>query len=167
MGDQTDVKAWTREEVERLVEFFASRESIELSFLRALIQTESSWNVFAERAEPGWKYFYNVRDFSELLHSTYDTESRAQARSYGICQIMGSVAREYGFKGWLAQLYCPEVNLKYSCMHIKAKSSRFGDDPATLYASYNAGSPRKLDSGMFSNQRNVDNFMRNYRELTK
>lgn len=83
----------------------------------------------------------------------------AQKTSWGLMQIMGGVAYELGFKGWPGELLDPETNLYYGCEFLIGKIFLYGDeDPARLYAAYNAGSPR-FENGRYRNQRNVDNFM--------
>ena len=34
-------------------------------------------------------------------------------------QIMGAVARERGFRGWLTELCDPAVNLEWGCRHLR------------------------------------------------
>ena len=70
------------------------------------------------------------------------------------CQIMGGVARELGFAGYLPELCDPAVGLEYSCRHLKRYYTKYGNWPDTI-ASYNAGSPRKIGE-IFVNQSYVD-----------
>ena len=153
---------------------------IEPEFLAALVQTESGGNPFAVRAEVKklmkengtvvydslWKYYYEPDKFAELLGCSKPTEWVGQAMSYGVAQVMGSVARELGFKGWFSELCSWDLGLEYGCKVIRKKMDKYGDSPDTLYAAYNGGSPRKNNAGMFVNQVHVDRFMAFYREIT-
>ena len=74
-------------------------------------------------------------------------------------QIMGAVARECGYVGqFLGGLYDPAINLEFGCRHLQDLSRRYlatAGWPGVV-AAYNAGSPRVLDDGHFSNQQYVD-----------
>ena len=79
--------------------------------LAGLICQESAGNVFAERTEPDWKYHNLGLPHPPVLNKW--TEWWGQARSYGLCQIMGTLARRLGFSGWWAQLFEVDTNLYY------------------------------------------------------
>lgn len=159
----------------------AREHNLEPEIIAAVIQTESGGNPFAIRCEASkfmdsngivilhsnWKYFLEPESFADTINSTRATEFAGQMTSWGSCQVMGAVAREHGFKGWFPELCEWNIGIEYGCRHLKQKAQRYGSDPAELYASYNAGMPKKTAGGMFINQRNVDHFMKNYRELFK
>lgn len=165
--------------------FSAIREAAQLyrvepEFLAALIQTESGGNQYAMRCEAKrlmnekgdiqfvslWRYFFEPDSFAALLGCTKATESIGQLTSYGPCQIMGAVAREWGFKGWFSELCSWDLGLEYACKHLRKKMDLYGSDPETLYSAFNGGVPKKEISGMFRNQVHVDHFMAFYREIT-
>lgn len=159
----------------------AAKYRLSPEFVAAVIQTESQGNVFCMRAEvkktmteagqvlfvSAWRYFEEPDHFADQLkpYCSRPTEWVGQATGWGPMQVQGAVAREHGFTGWFSELCSWSLGVEYGCRHLRKKADRYGDDPATLYAAYNAGSPRKNNLGMFVNQGNVDNFMRNYREV--
>lgn len=118
------------------------------NLVRAVCQVESSMNPWAIRHEPGWKYY-----IGDQLNMSL-TERFAQSTSWGLMQVMGSVAREYGFAGWLPELCDPPVGLLYGCRHLKKFYDKYQNYPDTI-ASYNAGSPRKLGENLYVNQKYI------------
>lgn len=157
----------------------ALEHGLDAEVIAAVIQTESGGNPYAIRSEASkymnqdgtvffnsnWRYFLEPDNFAGHINSTRATEWVGQLTSWGCMQVMGSVAREHGFKGWFPELCTFELGIEYGCRHLKQKAQRYSADPAELYASYNAGAPKKTVGGLFINQRNVDHFMKNYREL--
>jgi len=144
----------------------SEKYGLEPELVHAVIQIESAGNRFAIRHEPQWSYYWSVRELAEQVGSSINTERSGQATSWGLMQVMGTVAREHGFRGWFPELCEVEGGIDYGCRHLKVMAERWGTDPARLYAAYNAGSVRMTDGGMFVNQLHVDRFMRYYRELT-
>jgi len=93
------------------------------------------------------------------------TELLGQQTSWGLLQIMGAVARERGFKGWLTELCDPTVNLEWGCRHLRwmldhpldyglsiAQGEIFARETALdLAAAWNGGSVRRGDDGELIN----------------
>lgn len=129
-------------------------ESCPVYLLSAIVQVESSGIAEAVRKEPDWKYFYKVDEFAKKLGIPPEEEKALQAQSYGLCQVMGSVARELGFCGPLNDLFDVKTNLKYGArkLHECLERYPFWYDAA---AAYNAGSVRKKGAN-YVNQRYVD-----------
>lgn len=123
------------------------------ALVRAIVAVESSGNPRAVRYEPAFYERY-------VKGSKYPQEEhKLLASSLGLLQIMGLVAREHGFTGPLEQLFIPEVNLLYGCLHL----ARFQAKYATLeevVASYNAGGPRRGPDGRYVNQSYVDRVLK-------
>ena len=147
--------------------------NIPYKIVRGIILTESNGNQYAWKVEPPYRYLVNVstrqpfrtltteeidsekapKDFPYLHNiSSRDTEWWGQQSSWGLMQVMGAVAREYGFKGAFPEL-CSDVGSEYGEMHLSKLADRFlmssGWDG--VVAAYNAGSPRKKD-GAYVNQ---------------
>ncbi len=110
--------------------------------------------------ERGWRYLLKVDEFANSNGVTYDTESTLQRFSWGLMQVMGSVAREYGMLGPLIKLTIPDVGLLYGCKHFKNFVKRYGNIPDAV-SSYNQGSPIKSVKG-YKNQEYVDKVMKAY-----
>lgn len=87
-------------------------------WIRAVIQTESSWNPQAYRAEP------QISD-----------------ASYGLMQLLETTARGLGFTGNAADLYEPEINIPLGTKLLSQLRIRYGDDFRRIYSAYNSGKP--------------------------
>lgn len=148
--------------------------------IEAIVSVESGGDVFASRVEinyakgTGYKWLWNVEADVPMKYSrlalpagfkgcglqTATTELTHQRTSWGPMQIMGAVAREYGFRGALAEL-CGEFGVVMGVWHliqIKNRIARRGhhsrDD---LIAAYNYGHVRCVaGTGQYANQRYVD-----------
>jgi soluble lytic murein transglycosylase-like protein len=87
----------------------------------AIVEQESSWNPWALRYEPA---FYERYIAPQIARGAIVdvSESRARAFSWGLMQVMGQVAREYGFTGAsLASLCDPAAGLEIGCRVFAAK----------------------------------------------
>jgi hypothetical protein len=136
------------------------------SLLAALAWKESSFDPYAWNPEPRYHYLFDVRtghpfraltnaeavssfppaDFHSL-RADPDNEFWAQRASWGLCQLMGAVARELGFHGpYLTALVKPDVNLDLGAHHLSKQIARFGTAADGLSA-YNAGSPVQSNRG--------------------
>lgn len=155
------------DQIKQKIISYADHYKIERKFLIALVKTESNFNPLAQRYEIGYPYIYSVKELAETVGCSRSTMEHAQKCSYGICQVMGAVAYEAGYRGWPAGLFNVETNLKYACDHIQMLNKKFDLLQADeAYAAYNAGAPRKVDREWI-NKTNVKNFMKNYEGLSK
>lgn len=130
----------------------------------AMIQVESAGNTWAIRYEPKWDHFLNARDWASKIGCTEVTEEKGQATSWGLMQVMGTVAREHGFDEWFPALCEPSQGVKYGCMHLRKKADQYHNIEEAI-AAYNAGKARYMKSGMLTNERYVDRVMKYFREL--
>jgi soluble lytic murein transglycosylase-like protein len=147
----------------------AKAHGLSPELLAALVQTESGGKKDAVRYEPHWRYLppdNDIKTYAYIVHSTYDTEKIGHKMSWGPAQVMGTVAREVGFRGWFPSLCSWDLGLEYGCLVLKKKKEAYGDDPERLYAAYNGGSPRMTAGGQYKNMKNVDRFMGFYRDIT-
>ena len=142
------------------------------NLVRAICMQESDTNTWAMRYEPKWRYYLNPKYWARRGGSSRKTEFIAQATSWGLMQVMGTVAREYGFSGFLSELCDPMIGLNYGCKHLKAKIDRYRKTHSEEWAiqmgisAYNAGSARW--SGLkFKNQKYVDSVMVHWNNLDK
>lgn len=140
---------------------FADKYQIERIYLLALVKTESDFNPLAQRYEPGYPYLYSVKELCEIVGCSRSTMEAAQRTSYGLTQVMGAVAYEYGFREWPAELFKYEYCLEYACKHTRRLNDKFEvkeKDFETSYAAYNAGRPRKVE-GRWVNASAVSRFL--------
>lgn len=132
-----------------MIKSAAARHGIPWEIVTAVVQTESAFQPWSIRYEPGYSYLHPPDgDFTP-------TERNAQKTSYGVMQVMGAVAREYGHRGWLTELCDPPVGLEYGCRHLAAYFKRYRNWSEAI-AAYNAGSPRRTESGELVNQEYVN-----------
>jgi len=128
--------------------------------LAALVQIESGGNPSAWNPEPRYRYLWDVRhhrpfrgltgvesasevpplDFPTIAGDR-DQEWWGQQASWGLCQLMGAVARELGCRApFLPTLvFDPRLNLELAAQHLAALLRWAGGDPAQALAAYNAG----------------------------
>lgn len=137
------------------------------NLLPAIIMKESSWNENVVRFEPHYSYLCDVKGFARRIGASEETEKVLQMSSFGFCQIMGAVAREYNYQGWLTDLLKPEINIKYGARHLKAYLAKYPAGITDAISSYNQGSPRKDQKGKYINQDYVDSVLLFKAELDK
>lgn len=98
--------------------------------LSAVIAQESSGNQWAVRFEWGFynKYVKGKTRDNLIGHvpreacCSIQTEKFDRAHSWGLCQVMGQVAREQGFtEDYLTQLLIPEVNVMLGAKFLRKK----------------------------------------------
>ena len=82
----------------------------------AVIEQESNWNPWAMRFEPGFLEHY-IKQMP-----VRETEKIARSTSWGLCQVMGQVAREHGFdKPFLSMLCDPATGLEMGARVLRDK----------------------------------------------
>lgn len=137
----------------------AAKNNLDPKLVGALIQVESGFQTFAWNPEPKYRYLWDVRagtpfrrltlleqesevppsDFSTLAGDV-DQEFWGQQASWGLMQIMGAVAREYGFMGpYLPELTEPAVNLAIGCKHLGNLLRWANGNTTQALAAYNGG----------------------------
>lgn len=129
----------------------------------AICQVESSLNPLATRYEPNFRWLVGNIDTMTPL------ERHGQMTSWGLMQVMGSVARELGFAGQFddnCALFLPSINLFYGCLHLRRFKAKYNEWPDVI-AAYNAGSPRRVmgSVGAYVNQPYVDKVLAAWNNL--
>lgn len=143
------------EELKAKIKIAADSESIDPLLLLAVVMTESAGNQFAMRYEPNWRYWANAEGFAVRNKISVETERMLQSFSWGLTQVMGSVARELLFKDELPRLIDPDLNLSLGAKKLKTltkKHSKLDD----AIAAYNAGIPKLRADSKYFNQHYVD-----------
>ena len=90
--------------------------SVPAAWIKAVIQTESSWDAKAYRAEP-----------------------QIQDGSYGLMQLLYKTAQGLGYNGAPNGLYDPKVNIDLGSKLLGQLRQRYGDDFRNIYSAYNSG----------------------------
>jgi len=140
-----------------IIKALAAQHDVPWELIAAVCQTESSMDPWAVRYEPSYKYLVGIQ---EKLTAT---ERMQQMTSWGPMQVMGGVAREHGYHGWLTRLCDPAVGINYGILHLRRYFTKHGKWPDAI-ASYNAGAPRKNTDGTYWNQNYVDKVLRAWQE---
>jgi soluble lytic murein transglycosylase-like protein len=115
----------------------AQQYAVDPNMIAAVIQTESSGNPNAFRAEP--KY---------------------PPGSYGLMQLLYVTAQNLGYSGPPEGLFNTSVNVMLGTQLLSQLQAKYGDDTAAIYSAYNSGSPTSYQSSsqVASNvQRFLDN----------
>lgn len=138
-----------------IIEQQASTFDISPTLVAATIMTESTGIPKAARLEPGWPFYFKPKEMAFSLGITEETEKSFQRHSWGLMQVMGEVARELGFRGFLPDLCEADVGILYGCKKIAQLSRKYQiqDD---VIAGYNWGTPEKTPDGSYWNQSYVD-----------
>ena len=108
-----------------------------------MVETESAWYTYASRTEKGFKKYYidPIKSVRRYGVTSYETEREERATSYGLCQVMGQVARELGCTvESLTELCNPEVGLEYGAKRLKKAMDRKGGNVREALLNYNGGS---------------------------
>jgi soluble lytic murein transglycosylase-like protein len=127
----------------------ATRHNLEPALVCAIVEQESSWDAHAIRFEPAFRARY-VAPLRLPL-----TEEIARSISWGLMQVMGQVAREFGFtETSLAELCAPEIGIEFGCRVLAARLARAkGDVPAALLA-WNGGAHANYPAEVLARTRN-------------
>ncbi len=134
----------------------APRFDLDPDIVCAMVTVESYGNNWAVRYEPNYKYIeLPLSKWAEPLRISTDTELQCQKMSWGLLQVMGGVARQYGFAGHIANLCDPVIGLNYALKHLRSKFDTYKNERDAV-AAYNAGSVSKNKDGTYTNQEYVD-----------
>jgi soluble lytic murein transglycosylase-like protein len=104
----------------------------------AVVEQESSWNSWAMRYEPAFfaKYVASLYTNNKVSAS----EAYARGFSWGLMQVMGQVAREFGFDSpFLSALCEPEQGLAIGCKVLRKKFDANGGDATRALLAWNGG----------------------------
>lgn len=129
-----------------------------VKLVQAIVQVESGGNPWAVRYESAFYAAYVKGRGHKVWHGcSRETEERMRATSFGPMQIMGQTARELGFdEPFLTALCAPLQGLEWGCRYLAKQIQRYGGDPESGVAAYNAGSATRGANGRWRNQAYVD-----------
>jgi len=133
----------------------AQAHDLPRDLIAAMVQVESAGDPWAVRAEPGYRWLWNVErgaptqarepdGFPAPDRVSPSTEYWGQKHSWGLMQIMGAVAREHGYQSPYFTTLCePDVGLRYGCKLLIALYDRhhahYGWEG--VVSAYNSGRP--------------------------
>jgi soluble lytic murein transglycosylase-like protein len=134
--------AMTRTDMIALARQKASDHGLPPELVCAIVEQESSWKPAAIRYEPRFyeKYVYPIWLRGEIAES----EARARAFSWGLCQVMGQVAREHGYAGeFLSELCAPDSALEMGCKVLAHKLAVNEGNVERALLAWNGGANHK------------------------
>src|SRR6202163_936960 len=107
-------------EIIDLARHIASEHALDPALVCAVIEQESAWNPWAVRYEPGFLSRYLAPLYTAGKLSP--TEAYTRAMSWGLIQVRGQVAREFGFDGpFLCELCDPATGIDLGCRVLAAR----------------------------------------------
>jgi soluble lytic murein transglycosylase-like protein len=116
----------------------AAEHKLDPALVCAVIEQESSWNCWAVRYEQGFFARYVRNEF--LAGGFGATEAQTRAMSFGLMQVMGQVAREFGFTGeCLTELCDPHVGVEFGCRVLEKRVAERNGVIAEALLAYNGG----------------------------
>lgn len=142
-----------------VVERLAQAHQLDPRLVLAVVNVESSGEPFAWNPEPRYRWFWNVKTwtpFRRLVHGELtakvpppdfptlagdpDQEWWAQQASWGLMQVMGAVAREFGCRErYLPALCEPEIGVEFGCRVLADRLTWARGDVDSALACYNGG----------------------------
>lgn len=124
----------------------AEKYSIPVHVLAGLAAQESQGNTWAARPEAHYRWTFgrlasHVPLLKKLLPRwrTMAQDAYMQRISYGLFQVMGAVARELGFKGYLTMLCNPEIGARMGAAKLADCLKRSNGDLRAALLRYNGG----------------------------
>jgi soluble lytic murein transglycosylase-like protein len=145
-----------------LIKQECSKRNLDAQLICAIVETESAFNTWAIRFEPGVMRPVSASVCARLNRTTEETETTGQRISWGLGQVLGSTARWIGFRDALPSLCDPKQGIFWACEAF----DKLGGHHKLIeeqIASYNAGSVKKQPDGTFVNQKYVDRVLQYYR----
>lgn len=113
----------------------AKKYGIDAPLVLSVCHHESNWDPWAVRFEPA--FFDRYISSMKLLS---DTEKTERAFSFGLMQVLGQVAREFGFTGkYLTELCEPAVGIEYGCRKLAKCLKAHNGAVTDALLSYNGG----------------------------
>ena len=139
-------------EIIDLARCIAAEHALDPALVCAVIEQESAWDPWAVRYEPGFLSRYVAPLYTAGKLSA--TEAYTRSMSWGLMQLMGQVAREFGFEdASLAELCDPATGVEFGCRVLAARLKRARDVSAALLA-WNGGANPNYAAEVLARTRN-------------
>ncbi|SRR6266550_4559824 len=131
----------TKETILQLARAIAAQHGLPQEIVCGMIERESTDSEWAVRYEPGFLARYVMPQYNEGKLDITETYTRSM--SWGVMQVMGQVAREFGFTGkYLSELCDPAVGIEYGCRKLhKCLETANGDMGVALDRYNGSGNP--------------------------
>lgn len=117
-----------------IVSKWANKYGLDIAMVCAVCEQESTWYPYAVRYEPAFYERYIVP-----MKLTDITSAQMRSTSWGLMQMMGQTALEFGFTGRsFAELCDPDTGIDFGCRKLQKCFATHGADESGLMA-YNGG----------------------------
>jgi soluble lytic murein transglycosylase-like protein len=125
----------TFQQLQELAIKAAEAHGIDPALVCAVCHHESgNWKPYAVRYEPTFYGRYIVQ------MKLSETEKTLRATSFGLMQVMGQTAREFGFNGdYLTELLEPMNGIEYGCRKLARCLDQANGDVRSALLLYNGG----------------------------
>lgn len=131
----------------------AREHALDPALVCAVIEQESAWNPWAVRYEPGFLSRYVAPLYTAGKFSA--TEAYTRSMSWGLMQVMGQVAREFGFEeSSLAELCDAPIGLEFGCRILATRFARAKGDVSAALLAWNGGANPNYPSEVLTRTRN-------------
>lgn len=119
----------------------------------AVIEQESAWNPWAVRFESAFLSHYVAPLYTAGKLSA--TEAYTRSMSWGLMQVMGQVAREFGFASEsLPELCDPATGVEFGCRILAKRLARSRGDVAAALLAWNGGGNPNYPTEVLARTRN-------------
>jgi soluble lytic murein transglycosylase-like protein len=140
-------------EIIDLARRIAASYGIDPPLVCAVIEQESAWNPWAVRYEPGFLSRYIAPLYTAGKFSA--TEAYTRAMSWGLMQVMGQVAREFGFKEpSLAELCDPLTGIDFGCRVLAKRLAKAKGNVTSALEAWNGGANANYAAEVLDRVRN-------------
>lgn len=129
----------TNIELQPYIAKWADKYSVPEELIYGVVIAESAGSPCAFRHEENYRWLYHPQNVKPA-NCSLTSETVLQKSSIGLMQVMGAVYREYGYRGWLTELFCDlDRQVQYGAKHLAKKIKRYGIQSGI--SAYNAGRP--------------------------
>jgi soluble lytic murein transglycosylase-like protein len=140
-------------EIIELARRIAAEHGVDPRLVCAVIEQESAWNPWAVRYEPGFLSRYVAPLYTAGKLSA--TEAYTRAMSWGLMQVMGQVAREFGFdEPSLAELCDAATGIEFGCRILAARLNKAKGDVTAALLAWNGGASPNYPAEVLARTRN-------------
>lgn len=136
----------TEAELQAIARQKASEHGIDPALVCAVCEQESAWHPWAVRLEQG----FFVRYVPQAIKENDPLEAVCRAASWGLMQVMGQVAREFGLDEPIPDMARnPAVGIEMGCRKLARSIEKHNGDLHTVLQEYNGGgNPHYADEVM-------------------
>lgn len=140
--------------------------NVDWRLVYGIAYAESSFRPLACRYESSWPDRWLVKPIvhAKTLGQTVETEIIHQKCSWGMMQVMGAVARELGFNGYLTQLCEPAMGIHWGTKKLQQVLVKYPESITDAISAYNAGHPRRQPDGKYLNEGYIRRVMQGVEE---